>query len=101
MDVRSLSSVTDFFVICTADNPRQLDAIKDHVDVQLAAAGGGVRHVEGASPGRAASHRTDGAAPHWVLMDCGEIVVHLMDPHSRSFYRLEDLWADAPRLPVG
>lgn len=99
MDVRSLSSVTDFFVICTADSHRQFDAIKDHVEAKLAEAGGTVWHVEGATsprtPARAAGHE-----PQWLLMDCGEIVVHLLDQETRSFYRLEELWADAPRLPA-
>jgi ribosome-associated protein len=99
MDVRTLSSVTDFFVICTADSPRQLNAIKDHVEAKLAEAGSAVWHVEGATsprtPARTAAHE-----PQWMLMDCGEIVVHLLDQRTRSFYRLEDLWADAPRVPI-
>jgi ribosome-associated protein len=99
MDLRSLSSVTDFFVICTADTSRQLDAIQTHVETRLAERGCPVWHVEG-SPSRAAPSKASGHELRWVLMDCGEIVVHLLDHHTRSFYRLEELWADAPRLPV-
>jgi ribosome-associated protein len=108
MDVRVLSSVTDFFVICTADSHRQFDAIKDHVEAKLAEAGGSVWHVEGAASPllRVAKQRVGdtsprtGHEPQWLLMDCGDIVVHLLDQETRSFYRLEELWADAPRLPV-
>lgn len=84
MDLRGLSSVTDFFVICTAESPPQMNAIKDHVEAVLAAQGAPVWHVEGTA--------------HWVLMDCGDLVVHLLDPEARTFYQLEQLWADAPRL---
>ena len=99
MDLRSLSSVTDFFVICTAGSPRQLDAIKDHIEAKLAEAGSAVWHIEG-SPAAAAPAWRGNFEPQWVLMDCGEVVVHLLDQRTRSFYRLEDLWADAPRVPV-
>lgn len=99
MDLRSLSTVADFFVICTALSPRQFDAIQDHLEGTLTRHGARVWHTEGSvSAGDVA-----GASPHalqWVLMDCGEIVVHLMDHRARAFYRLEDLWADAPRLPL-
>lgn len=100
MDLRSLSSVTDFFVICTAGSTRQLDAIKDHVEAKLAEAGSSVWHIEGTPSASAAARTVNHEPPQWVLMDCGEIVVHLLDQHTRSFYRLEDLWADAPRVPV-
>ena len=121
MDLRTLSPVTDFFILCTAGSARQLDALKDHIEDELARQGCALRHVEGAAspggpapparlasaPGRAAMAR-DGPGPpraserdlRWVLMDGGDIVVHLLDQPTRAFYRLEDLWADAPRLPL-
>ena len=99
MDLRSLSSITDFFVVCTAGSARQLDALKEHLEAVLAERGCPVWHTEGvsspAAPGRSANHGLQ-----WVLIDCGDIVVHLMDQPTRSFYRLEDLWADAPQIPV-
>ena len=99
MDVRSLSSVTDFFVIGTADNSRQLDAIQGHVEAKLAEVGGAVWHVEGIASPRPAA-RPMIAEPQWVLIDCGDIVVHLLDQQTRALYRLEDLWADAPQVPI-
>ena len=98
MDLRALSTVADFFVICTGTSGRQIEALKDHIEAVLSQQGCRVWHVEGTSGPVGPSK----AAPEfqWILMDCGEIVVHFFDERSRSFYRLEQLWADAPRLPV-
>jgi ribosome-associated protein len=93
MDLRSLSSVTDFFVVCTAGSSRQLDALADHLEQELDRLGAPVWHIEGTT----AQGATE---PQWVLMDAGDVVVHLLDQQAREFYRLEDLWADAPRLAI-
>ena len=95
MDLRALSTVADCFVLCTATSPRQFDAIREHVEEVLAGQGAAVWHTEGSASATASSDEL-----RWVLMDFGEIVVHLMDPRTRAFYRLEDLWRDAPRLPL-
>ena len=89
LDMRSLVSYTDAFVLCTASNPRQVRAIADHVrevakrDLNLLPEG-----VEGTESGR------------WVLVDFGDVVVHIFDGPLRGFYNLDGLWADAPRLPA-
>ena len=88
VDLRSLSSVTDFFVICTAGSGRQSTALKDHIDAVLSHRGYRVWHTEGE------------ASAAWVLLDYGDVVMHLMDQQARAFYQLEQLWADAPRVPV-
>ena len=99
MDLRTLSTVADFFVLGTAASPPQLDAIREHVEGTLAGRGAVVWHTEGsASAGAPARGPSDEL--RWVLMDFGALVVHLMDPRTRAFYRLEDLWRDAPRLPL-
>ena len=98
MDVRTLSSVTDFFVVCTADNPRQLNALQEHIERILAQHGAAVWHTEGTASSERASGLT--VIPQWVLLDCGDLVVHLLDRPARDLYRLEDLWADAPRLTL-
>ena len=99
MDLRAISTVADFFVVCTAGTGRQMQAIKDHIETALHRHGCEVWHTEGsAAPARTLS--ADGESPQWVLMDCGDIVVHLLDQRARTFYRLEDLWADAPRVTV-
>ena len=99
MDLRSLSGVTDFFVVCTAGSGRQISALKDHIEAALLQQGCPVWHTEGstAPPPRGGSEDPEF---RWVLMDCGEVVVHLFDQRARTFYRLEELWADAPRLPL-
>ena len=97
LDLRAVSTITDFFLVCTADNPRQIEALKDHIEAELRRRGCRVEHTEGSA---SAVRGTSSPGLQWVLMDCGDLVVHLFDRHARDFYRLEDLWADAPRVPV-
>jgi ribosome-associated protein len=94
LDLRALSTIADFFVICTADSSRQIDGIREYVDAQLSRQGSPVWHTEGVAA------ESPDADLRWVLMDCGDIIVHLQDQRARAFYRLEDLWADAPRVPL-
>lgn len=78
--------LTDYFVICTGRNLRQAKTIADYVEEKLRAAGAVCRGREGRSAG------------HWVLLDYGDIVIHVFSPEDREFYRLESIWKDAPRL---
>jgi ribosome-associated protein len=96
LDLRPLSAVTDFFVICTAGSARQADAITDHVETTLVQHGAPVGHTEG----RRDPVGRDDPGLQWVLLDCGDVVVHLLDQRSRTFYRLERLWGDAPQLSL-
>ncbi len=99
MDLRELSGVTDFFVVCTAGSARQISALKDHIESTLSSRGRAVWHTEGTTaPAGSSQGLTQDL--HWVLMDCGDVVVHVLNQHARAFYRLEELWADAPRIPV-
>lgn len=98
IDLRALSDVTDYFVVCTAQTAPQIAAIRDHIDAMLSRQGESVWHTEG-SPAPAGRPNTSQDL-QWVLLDCGEVVVHLLDPRARAFYRLEDLWADAPRTVI-
>ena len=110
VDLRSLSSVTDFFVICTAGSGRQITALKDHIDAVLSQRGYRVWHTEGeaaAGPARGFTPYHGGSRgtgftheTQWVLLDYGDVVMHLMDQQARAFYQLEQLWADAPRVPL-
>ncbi|MBI2174968.1 MAG: ribosome silencing factor [Candidatus Omnitrophica bacterium] len=99
LDVRSLSNVTDYFLICTAESTRQLDALKEHIGLALSRWNCPIRHAEGTGSWNAAS------APwteqvQWLLLDCGDVVIHLFDERSRVLYRLEDLWRDAWRVNI-
>jgi ribosome-associated protein len=88
LDLRDLTSVTDYFVICSATSTTQVDAIADGISSSLAQAGTYPTHIEGKT------------AATWVLMDYGDVVVHVFDEHTRAYYALERLWIDAPRVPV-
>ena len=88
LDVRERTVLADYFLVCTARNKRQLKAVADGVAQEAPRPKTRTRHVEGA----------DGA--RWVLMDLGDVVIHVFDPDARAFYDLESLWADAPRVPL-
>lgn len=87
IDVGPVLAVTDYFVITHGENARQVRAIVDEVEEQVAEAGGPrpVR-VEGRE------------ALEWVLLDYGSFVVHVFNAEQRSFYKLERLWSDCPRV---
>ena len=86
LDLRGISTATDFFVVATGNSDIQVRAIAEHVEEQLKKEDD-VRpaHVEGTEGGR------------WVLMDYFDFVVHVFHPQARQFYQLEALWGDAPR----
>jgi ribosome-associated protein len=88
LDIRGLSIISDYFVICTGTSDRQVRAIAKDIDEQLGDQGLNAAHVEGL---------TDA---HWVLLDYGSVIVHVFDPATRDYYRLEKLWAEAPRVLV-
>ncbi len=87
--VRDLIGVTDYFVIATAANNRQVDAIIDEIEDEL-------REQHGIKP----THREVSSDGSWSLLDYGDIVVHVFMPETREFYRLEALWNDAPVLDL-
>lgn len=88
LDIRGLSIIADYFVICTGTSDRQVRAVAKDIDEQLGKQGVNAIHVEG---------MTDA---HWVLLDYGSVIVHVFDPATRDYYRLEKLWAEAPRVLV-
>ncbi len=89
IDVGDLFGISDYFVVTSGGNDRQVRAIVDEVTMQVRAAGGRpVRQVEGLG---------DLA---WVLLDYGDFIVHVFSGAARSFYDLERLWQDAQRVPV-
>ncbi|MEQ2009181.1 MAG: ribosome silencing factor [Limisphaerales bacterium] len=87
LDVRKLSSVTDYFVICSGTSEPHLRAIVDEIEDQL-------RKDYGIKP-----HASDGATGGgWVVMDFFDVIVHVMHPDVRKKYDLEGLWSDAPAV---
>jgi ribosome-associated protein len=87
LDVSDQLVITDCFVIASAPNERQVGAIVDSVEEKMRAAGTKPVRREGAREGR------------WVLLDFVDIVVHVQHADERSFYGLERLWKDCPRIP--
>ncbi len=88
-EVHDLIGVTDYFVIVTAGNPRQVDAIVDAVEDDL-------RERCALKP----TNREMSKDGSWSLLDYGSIVVHVFQPDTREYYRLEQLWNDAPVIDL-
>lgn len=86
IDLRGLTDIAEFFVVATGDNNRMVDAIVDEIENRLRPAGITAFAIEG---------REDNT---WDLMDFGAVIVHVFQPAARSFYRIERLWGDAPRI---
>ncbi|HWI52615.1 MAG TPA: ribosome silencing factor, partial [Symbiobacteriaceae bacterium] len=86
LDIRSISSVADYFVICTGTSATHVRAIVDFVEEKLTEFGLRLHHMEGYQNGR------------WILLDFSDVVVHVMQAEERSFYNLERLWGDAPEV---
>jgi len=85
LDLRGVLGYTDYFLICSGNTGRQAKAIHDGI---LA----GLKHEHGTLP-----RRVEGSADAgWILMDYLDVVVHIFIPETRDFYRLEQLWGEAP-----
>ena len=86
IDVSPLSSLFERMIIASADSSRQTKALANHVQEKIKAIGGTVYGIEGEQFGE------------WVLVDCGDVIVHVMQPAVRQYYNLEELWGG--RLPL-
>lgn len=88
LDMRNVCSYTDYFVITSGRSTRQTKAIGDEIRIEMKKEGEVVLRVEGEPKG------------DWVLMDYMQVVVHIFTPEARDFYRLENLWREAPGVEV-
>jgi ribosome-associated protein len=88
LDLRKAAGFTDFFVICSGTNPRQVRAIADGVIEALSADGTRPAHIEGYD------------RSEWVLLDYFDFIVHVFGSETRMFYGLERLWGNAERIEV-
>lgn len=88
LNLNGVSGVTDYFLICSGNTPVQTRSIADNIDDMLKTSGMQLPNKEGYSDGR------------WILMDFGNLVVHIMHQSEREFYALEKLWHDAKVIPV-
>ncbi|HEV3003615.1 MAG TPA: ribosome silencing factor [Pirellulales bacterium] len=89
LDMREVTPVFDYFVLATGSSRRQLHAMSEEIDRKLEGGMGDRRlGLEGYQDSR------------WILLDYGDVVIHLFEPEAREYYGLEDLWCDARRVPV-
>lgn len=88
LDVSEHIALTDAFLICSGRNERMVQAIADEVEERLLEAGAQRIRQEGRAAGR------------WILMDFGDVVVHVFHEEERLYYQLERLWRDCPLIPL-
>jgi len=88
MQVGKLSSITDYFLVASGNSSRQVQAIVRHISRRLKEKGVRLYGIEGEQEG------------HWVLMDYGDVVVHIFYQPVREFYDIEGLWVEAPRIDL-
>ncbi len=86
LEIGEISPMADYFIIASGNNPNQLKAMADSVEEALFKAGYKLNHSEGMQ------------TKSWLLLDFGEIVVHLFNKEDRDFYNLERIWGDAKEL---
>jgi ribosome-associated protein len=89
LDMRGITPLYDFLVLATGVSRRQIHTLAEEIDAALRAEGEERLSIEGYE------------ASKWVVQDYGDVVVHVFDPDTRSYYALEELWADAPHLDWG
>ena len=88
LGMERLASFCDYFVICQGRSPLHLEAIHDRVAEEMK------------KQGQPMGHREGGRNAPWIVLDYGDVVVHVFDEPTRQFYDLEGLWADAERVAV-
>ena len=88
LDLRELTIISDFFLICTGKSSIQIRAIADRIEEKMREQGYKKLRVEGYQEAT------------WILLDYGDVVVHAMAEEQRSYYRIEEFWAAAPRVAI-
>lgn len=88
LKMSDISSIADYFLICHANNERQVQAIARHIKEELSENDVTINRMEGLEQGR------------WVLVDIGDVVCHVFHEEERSYYNLERLWGDAENVPL-
>lgn len=88
LDLRGLTTIADYFVVCTAESERQLRAVATTLDDELVKSGAENPRVEGS------------AETGWVLLDFSDVIIHVFSPEQREFYRIERLWKQAQPVVV-
>lgn len=89
LDLKGLSVIADFFIICSGESTTQVRAIAEAIEDNFSKKSMRPIGIEGLN------------YSHWVLMDYGDIIIHVFEEETRAYYQLEKLWLDAPRIPYG
>lgn len=84
-----MTIIADYFIICSGESTTQVRAIAEHIETEFRKKSIKPLSVEGSG------------YAHWILMDYGDIIVHVFEDATRDYYEIEKLWLDAPRIPVG
>lgn len=87
LELKDLTIITDYFVICSAESTTQVKAFTEYLQEQMDMEGFKPLGIEGFN------------YAHWVLLDYGDVIVHIFLEETRHYYDLERLWLDAPRIP--
>ena len=88
LDIHGISTISDYFIIATGNSTTQVQAMSDELEEKMDLAGYEMHHKEGFRNGR------------WILLDFGNIIIHLFHDEERQFYNLERLWVDAKTILV-
>jgi ribosome-associated protein len=86
IDISHISSIADYFIICSVNNERQAEAVADEIDKQLSLLGIKIAHKEGFE------------SKKWILLDYSDIIVHIFQKEERNIYKLEQLWVDGKNV---
>lgn len=88
LDLKDLTTITDYFVICSGESTTQVKAIAEQIKEKFKEVNIKPLSIEGLP------------YSHWVLIDYGDVIVHIFEEETRMFYELEKLWIDAERIPL-
>ena len=99
LDMREVANFCDYFIICSGNSDRQVKAIADGIELGLDELGIKVRYKQGLKGVNPIKQLGTGeTVGSWILLDMGDVVVHIFEPNAREFYSLEYLWRDAPQI---
>jgi ribosome-associated protein len=88
LDISEIASFASYFLFCTGDSSKQMQAIADEIESRLKTAGARPAHIEGYQNAE------------WILIDCSDLVVHIFSKTARTYYDLERLWRDGKKLNI-
>lgn len=100
LDMKDVANFCDFFIICSGSSDRQVKAIADGIELGLDELGIKVRYKQGLKSLPSLQGNSGESLGSWVLLDMGDVVVHIFEPAAREFYSLEYLWRDAPEIAL-